>query len=277
MEENKEFKFTQDDFDYLRNVVKKETGIISDKGKYTMYYSRLSRRLRKLKLADFAAYRQYLADNLATESIELVNAVTTNLTAFYREEHHFDFLAETIIADKIKNNDKVLRIWSAACSTGEEPYSIAMTLIDTIKDIKQWDIKIYATDIDSNVVKTAKSGIYGVDRIDSLDAKRIKSHMKKGSGSNVGFIKMNDDTKAFIRFNQMNLLKTWPINEKMDAIFCRNVVIYFDKETKISLADRFYDQLKPNGYLIMGHSESLHGISEHYKLLGKTVYQKAQK
>jgi len=274
MEEEKEFKFTEDDFNYLRDIVKKETGIISDKSKYTMYYSRLSRRLRKLKLPDFIAYRQYLADNLSTESIELVNAVTTNLTAFYREAHHFDFLADTLIAEKIKNNDKVIRIWSAACSTGEEAYSIAMTLIDAIKDSAQWDIKIYATDIDSNVVKTAKTGVYSLERISGLDAKQVKQHMKKGSGSNDGLIKINQSAKSLIRFNQMNLLKPWPIKEKMDVIFCRNVVIYFDKETKISLVNRFYDQLKPNGYLLMGHSESLHGISERYLLLGKTIYQK---
>jgi len=274
MEEDKEFKFTKDDFNYLRSIVKKETGIISDESKYTMYYSRLSRRVRKLKLPDFAAYREHLKANISTESIELVNAVTTNLTAFYREDHHFDFLEETVIAEKIANNDKVLRIWSAACSTGEEPYSIAMTLIDAIKDIDNWDIKIYATDIDSNVVKTAKTGVYSLERITGLDSSRVKKHMKKGSGSNVGFIKMNESVKSFIRFNQMNLLKPWPIKEKMDVIFCRNVVIYFDKETKISLANRFHDQLNSNGYLLMGHSESLHGISEKYILLGKTIYQK---
>jgi len=274
MEEEKEFKFTEGDFNYLREVVKKETGIISDESKYTMYYSRLSRRLRKLSLPDFVAYRQYLADNLSTESIELVNAVTTNLTAFYREAHHFKFLVDTLIAEKIKNNDKVIRIWSAACSTGEEAYSIAMTLIDTIKDIEQWDIKIYATDIDSNVVKTAKTGVYSLERISGLDDKQVKQHMKKGSGANNGFIKINESVKSIIRFNQMNLLKPWPIKEKMDVIFCRNVVIYFDKETKTDLVNRFYDLLKSNGYLLMGHSESLHGISERYLLLGKTIYQK---
>lgn len=274
MMEEKEFNFTQNDFDYLRNIVKKETGIISDEGKYTMYYSRLSRRLRKLKLPDFTAYRDYLDKNLKSEGIELVNAVTTNLTAFYREEHHFDFLVNTLIPEKIKNNDRSLRLWSAACSTGEEPYSIAMSLLDAIKDINNWDIRIYATDIDSNVVQTAKSGVYSLERVDSMDGLKIKKYMKKGSGSNDGFIKMNDDVKSLIRFNQLNLLKPWPIKDKMDVIFCRNVVIYFDKETKVSLVSRFYDQIRSKGYLIMGHSESLHGISDSYSLLGKTIYQK---
>lgn len=272
--QEKEFTFTHNDFDYLRNIVKKETGIISDEGKYTMYYSRLSRRLRKLKLTDFTAYRDYLEKNLKSEGIELVNAVTTNLTAFYREEHHFDFLVNTLIPEKIKNNDRSLRLWSAACSTGEEPYSIAMSLLDAIKDINNWDIRIYATDIDSNVVQTAKAGVYSLERVDSMDGLKIKKYMKKGSGSNEGFIKMNDDVKSLIRFNQLNLLKPWPIKDKMDVIFCRNVVIYFDKETKVSLVSRFYDQIRSNGYLIMGHSESLHGISESYSLLGKTIYQK---
>ncbi len=274
MEQEKEFKFTQDDFNFLRGIVKTETGIISDEGKYTMYYSRLSRRLRKLKLADFAAYREFLAANLTSESIELVNAVTTNLTAFFREEHHFDFLKSDFIAEKRNNNDKILRIWSAACSTGEEPYSIAMALIEGIPDIETWDIKIYATDIDSNVLQTAKKGVYKLQTIDNLAPERIKKHMKKGAGSNSGLLKINENIRSLIRFKQLNLLKKWPLTEKLDVIFCRNVVIYFDNETKVDLVSRFYDQLKPQGYLLMGHSESLHSISDKFKLLGKTVYQK---
>jgi len=204
-----------------------------------------------------------------------VNAISTNLTAFFREEHHFDFLKSDLIAEKRKNNDKVLRIWSAACSTGEEPYSIAMALIEGISDIDNWDIKIFATDIDSNVVQTAKKGVYKLQSIENLAPERLKKHMKKGSGNNSGFLKINEDVKSLIRFKQLNLLKKWPLKEKLDVIFCRNVVIYFDKETKLDLVSRFYDQLKPEGYLLMGHSESLHGISEQFNLLGKTVYQKA--
>lgn len=271
---DKEFKFTRDDFDYLRNIVFNETGIISDQGKYTMYYSRLARRVRKLGLKDFIEYRRFLNNNKNTEIIELINAVTTNLTSFFREEHHFEFLKESYIPEKIKNNDNKVRIWSAACSTGEEPYSIAIALLEAIPNIKSWDVQIIATDIDSNVVNTAIQGVYGIERVESLDKVRLKRFMKKGTGNNSGFIKVNKEISELIKFEQLNLLKQWPFRDSFDLIFCRNVVIYFDNETKIKLVDRFHSQLQNNGFLLMGHSESLHNVSDQFKLLGKTIYQK---
>lgn len=270
---DKEFKFTKEDFNYLRNVVKKETGIISDEGKYTMYYSRLARRVRKLGLNDFTQYRDYLNKNLKTESVELVNAVTTNLTAFFREEHHFDFLKNDLIAQKKKSQDKSLKIWSAACSTGEEAYSIAIAIREAITDYQNWDIKILATDIDSHVLATARKGVYKTERVNGLSNQRIKNFMKKGTGNNKGFIRMNEDVREMIQFNQLNLLKSWPIKQKFDAIFCRNVVIYFDKETKVDLVNRFANQLKNKAYLLMGHSESLFNISERFDLMGKSIYR----
>ncbi|MBL7003370.1 MAG: protein-glutamate O-methyltransferase [Gammaproteobacteria bacterium] len=274
MPEAQEFEFNKKEFDYLRSVVKNETGIISDEGKYTMYYSRLSRRLRKLKLSNFVEYISYLENNLNSEVTELVNAVTTNLTAFFREEHHFDFLKESIIREKRKKHDKTLRIWSAACSTGEEAYSIAMSIKEALHDYKDWDIKILATDIDSNVVAIARAGVYKDDRVGDLDHSRIKRFMKKGTGSNSGYIRMNKDVVEMVKFNKLNLLKPWPMKEKFDVIFCRNVVIYFDKETKMKLVARFHQQLLNKGYLIMGHSESLYQVTDDFELLGKTVYQK---
>lgn len=274
MQQEKEFEFTREDFDYLRKLVTDTTGIIADDDKYTLYYTRLARRVRKLGLKNFTEYRNYLNANKEAELIELVNSVTTNLTAFFRENHHFEFLADSIIGKAKKRGDRKMRIWSAGCSTGEEPYSIAITLAENIPDLKSWDIKILATDIDSNVVKKASTGVYEMVRVDGMDKTRLKKYFKKGTGKNTGFVRVTDELQDMITFSQLNLLQQWPINDEMDCIFCRNVVIYFDKPTKAKLVDRFADLIKPNGYLLMGHSESLYKSSDRFQLLGKTIYQK---
>lgn len=272
LDHDREFEFTRADFDYLRKIVTATTGIIADDDKYTMYYSRLARRVRKLGLKNFSEYRSYLENNRDSEIIELVNSVTTNLTAFFREKHHFDFLADSIVP-RLRARRRI-RCWSAGCSTGEEPYSIAMTLAEAIPDLARWDIEILATDIDSNVLKKAARGIYEASRVDGMDAGLLKRHFKRGKGSNEGFVKVNPQLTGMIRFQQLNLLHPWPIQEKLDFIFCRNVVIYFDKPTKNKLVDRYADQLEDEGWLFMGHSESLFKSTERFKLLGKTIYQK---
>ena len=273
MNANKEFEFTTEDFDYLRNIVTKTSGIVAPDDKYTMYYSRLARRLRCLGLTDFRAYRQYLEKNTESESIELVNAVTTNLTSFFRERHHFDYLRDKLIPERINAGDKRLRIWSAGCSTGEEPYTIGMTLNQAIPDLAHWDIQILATDIDSNVLHIASEGIYDASRVENLDISLLRQFFKKGSGVNAGKVRVSPELQRYIQFRQLNLLHDWPMHEKIDVIFCRNVVIYFDKDTKADLVNRFADQLSDKGLLFMGHSESLHTNSEQFKLLGKTIYQ----
>ena len=273
MEREREFEFTREDFDYLRKIVTTTTGIVSPDEKYTMYYSRLARRLRALGLTSFAEYRRYLKDNQDSESIELVNAVTTNLTSFFRENHHFDFLSKTFVAEKIANPDKKIRCWSAGCSTGEEAYSIAITLAESIPDIRNWDIRIYATDIDSNVLNKGTQAVYESSRVAGLDQQLLHRYFKKGTGHNEGKVKVAPELNAMVEFQQLNLLHAWPLREQMDFIFCRNVVIYFDKPTKNKLTERFGDQLVNNGYLFMGHSESMHKEDPRFKSLGKTVYQ----
>lgn len=274
MEHQREFEFSREDFDYLRKIVTDTTGIISSEDKYTMYYSRLARRVRKLGLKDFHEYRIYLNQHKESEIIELVNSVTTNLTSFFRENHHFEFLTSTVIPEIVKRGDKTIRIWSAGCSTGEEPYSIAMTLVRAIPDLASWNVEIFASDLDSNVVAHGKRGVYDANRVDGLDIKLLKQFFKKGSGANEGYVRVSPDLQKIIKFRQLNLLHDWPVREIMDCIFCRNVVIYFDKPTKNKLVDRFANQLKQEGYLFMGHSESLYKSSERFTLLGKTIYQK---
>ncbi len=276
MQQEKEFEFTREDFDSLRKIVTATTGIIANDDKYTMYYTRLARRVRKLGLKNFKEYRAYLDSHRETESIELVNSVTTNLTAFFRESHHFDFLADSVIGRAKERADRKLRIWSAGCSTGEEPYSIAITIAENIADYQSWDIRILATDIDSNVVRKASSGVYDKSRVEGMDQRLLKKYFKKGRGPNDGLVRVNEELRKLIDFSQLNLLHKWPVNERMDCIFCRNVVIYFDKPTKEKLVERYADQLLDDGYLFMGHSESLYKSSDRFKLLGKTIYQKVQ-
>lgn len=274
MEQQREFKFTRDDFDYLRTMVTQNTGIVADEDKYTMYYSRLARRVRKLGLNSFSEYCEFLNQHRETELIELVNSVTTNLTSFFRENHHFEYLVDSVIPDIKKNETRKLRIWSAGCSTGEEPYSIAITLAQAIPDFSSWDIKILATDLDSNVIKQASQAVYDQSRVSGIDQALLKRFFMKGKSNNSGFVKVIPELVNLIDFRQLNLLHSWPLMDKMDFIFCRNVVIYFDKPTKNKLVDRYADQMVDDGYLFMGHSESLFKSTERFKLLGKTIYQK---
>lgn len=269
----KEFEFTREDFDFLRRVVSDTTGIVSSEDKYTMYYSRLAARLRVLGLSDFRAYRDYLGKNPETESIELINSVTTNLTSFFREQHHFEYLRDAVVKARKQNGERRLRIWSAGCSTGEEAYSIALTLRQSIADINRWDIRILATDIDSQVLETAMAGEYDASRLSTLEP-AIRLRYFDALGDEAGArLRVHDNIRQMIQFQQLNLLHRWPMPEKFDLIFCRNVVIYFSAETKAELVDRFADQLVPGGLLMMGHSESLYRTSERFESLGKTVYR----
>ncbi len=238
-----------------------------------MYYSRLARRLRALGLADFKAYREYLRRNPETESIELVNSVTTNLTSFFRENHHFEFLRDEVVPAKRNSGDRRLRIWSAGCSTGEEAYSIAMTLQQAILDINSWDISILATDIDSQVLQTAERGIYDRVCVTNMDTALQQRFFRDQAGAAGDTVSVDPGLRQMIQFRQLNLLQPWPMREKFDLIFCRNVVIYFDRDTKIRLVDRFAGQLVQEGLLFMGHSESLYKTSDRFELLGKTVYR----
>ena len=269
----KDLNFTREDFDYLRRVVTETTGIVASEDKYSMYYSRLARRLRTLGLSDFRAYREYLKKNPESESIELVNSVTTNLTSFFRENHHFDFLRDRVIAPGCRQNRRRLRIWSAGCASGEEAYSIAITLAQSIPDLDHWDIRILACDIDSHVLATARSGIYDFNQIKNLEPMVRERYFRQLDDGKCGGFEIDPALKQMIEFRQLNLLHDWRLGEKFDLIFCRNVVIYFDRDTKAALVERFANQLNDGGYLLMGHSESLYKTSNRFELLGRTIYR----
>lgn len=276
-EKQREFKFTQKDFNFLKQVANERTGIVVTDDKFDMFYSRLSRRVRALGLRDFAEYCDLVRnDRSGEEVLELVNSITTNLTAFFRENHHFEFLTKTIIPEFKQRNaaSRTLRIWSSGCSTGEEPYSLAITLREATAQLSGWDCRIMATDIDSNVLATAARGVYNMERTKGIQPARLKKWFLKGTGNNAGMVRMKPTLKELIQFGQLNLMDDWHLEELQDVIFCRNVIIYFDKESKTRLIERYAQNLKPGGYLIIGHSESLYRVSERFELLGNTIYRK---
>ncbi|GMR16864.1 MAG: chemotaxis protein CheR [Gammaproteobacteria bacterium] len=272
----REFEFTDSDFNYIRNLVSDNTGIVLSDGKRDMVYSRLTRRIRELKLSNYKSYCDRLKTGDEKELIALTNAITTNLTSFFREPHHFDFLKTTLLANLKKNKtSRKLRIWSAGCSSGEEPYSIAMVVHEVFESVlTHWDIKILATDLDSDMVRKAELGIYAADRVTGIEQSRLNKFVKNGSGENQGSVKISPRIQSLISFKGLNLMQHWPLKGMFDIIFCRNVVIYFDKPTQKVLFDRYADLMVENGHLFIGHSESLHMVTDRFRLLGKTIYMK---
>lgn len=274
----REFAFTDRDFQVLRKLVNQYTGISLSDAKRELVYNRLSRRLRYHNIKSFRHYCELLQSNSGgQEIIHFTNAITTNLTAFFRESHHFDFL-KTNILDKYVNNSssRRLRLWSAGCSTGEEPYSMAMT-IKARGDITDGaDIRILGTDLDSTVLETAKQAVYPKEKLKKIPLHQAKRWFLRGSQSNAGLVQVKPAVRRLVTFRRLNLLEGWPMKGPFDAIFCRNVVIYFDKATQQRLVDRFADLLVDEGFLFLGHSESLFKVSERFGLVGQTIYQKTK-
>lgn len=273
---SREFEFTDKHFQQIRKRVLEHTGIHLSEIKMDMVYSRLARRLRQLHLTSFADYLELLQRSDNSELGNFINSITTNLTSFFREKHHFDFLRSTVLPQLMQLNaaSKTIRIWSAGCSTGEEPYSLAITVKEAIPDNLGWDVRILATDLDTNVIATGKEGVYSLDRVSGLPADVQQRWFCRGKGERTGFVKISSALRDLIIFKQLNLMGQWPIKPGVDVIFCRNVVIYFDKDTQRGLFERYANILRPDGYLFVGHSETLYKVSERFKLLGKTIYQR---
>lgn len=274
----REYQFTRRDFDFLRKLSNAQTGIVVTDDKFDMFYSRLARRVRTLGLRSFAEYCNYLEQpHNADEIVELVNALTTNLTALFREVHHFDYLADTVLPEFARRNlsTRQLRLWSAGCSTGEEPYSLAIVLAEQAAMLRGWDLRLLASDIDSNVLAKAQAGVYRLDQVEGLPRQRLKRFFQKGAGSKRGMARVKHDLRRMVEFRQINLMGPLEV-ETQDVIFCRNVIIYFDKETKRRLLDKFAEALVDDGYLFVGHSESLHQVTDRFELIGKTIYRKVR-
>lgn len=274
----REFEFNRKDFEHIRDLVGERTGIVLSDHKITMVYGRLSRRLRQLKITSFSQYLKLLEDETGQELVEFTNALTTNLTSFFREPHHFEYLKKTAIPVIMKNRpEHRLRVWSAGCSTGEEPYTIGVTLHEAMESsIRNWDVKILATDLDTNVVQKGKSGIYEEERVNGIEDSRLRKWFRKGRDDHAGKVSVSEKIREMITFKQLNLLHEWPMKGPFDIIFCRNVVIYFGKETQRELFNRYADMLVDDGYLFIGHSENLHKITDRFQLIGKTIYRKVR-
>ncbi len=263
-----EFLFTDGDFSRIRTLIHRRAGIALGEHKRQMVYSRLSRRLRELGLPEFSAYLAMLEDSRDGQEWQLfINSLTTNLTSFFREAHHFPVLAE--LARKCSQPPTV---WCAAASTGEEPYSIAITLMEALGE-RASAARVIATDIDTAVLARASAGVFTMEQVNRMSTERLRRFFNKGTGANAGKVRVRPEVAAMVKFSRLNLLDaSWPVKEPVDAIFCRNVMIYFDKPTQKKLLDRFMPLLKPNGLLFAGHSENASLVNQSFKTVGQTVY-----
>ena len=269
-EQGRDFEFTSADFARIRDLIHHSAGISLSDHKRDMAYSRLARRLRARGLETFKQYLDLLeAENDPAEWEAFTNALTTNLTAFFREAHHFPILAEFV-----PRRPQPVSVWCSAASTGEEPYSIAMTLIEALGDSGARQATVLATDIDTQVLAKAEAGMYQFDQVKHLSPERLKRFFLKGTGAHAGLVKVRPEVRAMVRFEQLNLTdRDYQLRSQFDAIFCRNVMIYFDQATRDALVRRFYDALHPTGYLFISHSESL-GQTRLFRTAAPAVYQK---
>jgi chemotaxis protein methyltransferase CheR len=271
-----DFKLTDAEFNRIRVLVREHTGIALSDAKRQLVYGRLARRLRALKLTDFSAYIALLEGGEPAELEEFTNAVTTNLTSFFREAHHFDYLAREALPAIVGRDAglKRLRIWCCAASTGEEPYSIAMVLRECQQMLVGWDAKLLATDLDSAVLATGSEGVYAQERFGAVSATRLKNFFAELPGAGGARFRAGKELRSLITFKQLNLMNEWPMRGPFEAIFCRNVIIYFDKATQRALFERMAQLQRPGDFLFLGHSESLYRVSERYDLIGKTIYRR---
>jgi chemotaxis protein methyltransferase CheR len=250
----REFDFNDKDFKRVQKVLKERSGIDIGDGKRMLVYGRLARRMRALRLARFADYLQMVEDPHSSESVNFLNALTTNVTELFREEHHFEILKKRVVPEVKSSGSTRLRIWSAGCSAGDEPYSIALTLAQ-FPELSSWDIRILATDIDSAILEQAQAGVYPIERIEKLKPEH-RAGFLRGIGSNSGSARVSAPLRELITFKRLNLQDQWPMSGPFDVIFCRNVFIYFDTPTRERLVRRFAALLRPGGFLFLGHSES---------------------
>ncbi|MGP9764780.1 CheR family methyltransferase [Halomonas sp. AOP13-D3-9] len=264
---------TDADFTRIRELIYQRAGIVLAEHKREMVYSRLAKRLRHHGMTRFTDYLVRLERQPEAKEWEaFTNALTTNLTAFFREAHHFPLLAE-----HIKNKPDPVTIWCSAASTGEEPYSLAMTLLETL-GAKASQAKVIATDIDTDALARARAGVYPLEQVRKLDETRVKRFFQKGTGNHAGFARVRPEVSALVEFLPLNLLAPqWSIKGPFDAVFCRNIMIYFDKDTQSKILKRFAPLMKPDGLLFAGHSENFSYISDAFKLRGQTVYNLAKK
>lgn len=262
------------DYRFLRDLIHARSGITLGDHKQRLVQGRLQRRLRQLGLASFAAYCERVRENPEPEMDALLSAVSTNVTRFFRESHHFDYLARELLPQWLQASGRI-RIWSAGCATGEEAYTLAMILEQAVREHgRPADALILATDLSVEALEVARAGIYRTDQLADIPSELRSRWFMRGMGAHEGEVRVRPELHEWIRFQALNLLDEWPMQGRFDAIFCRNVVIYFDREGKRRLFSRFSGQLVTQGYVFLGHSESMAGLSDDFDLIGRTIYRR---
>lgn len=271
-------ELTEREFQKISQLVYKQCGIHLSEGKRELVKARLGKRIRNGHFRSFLDYYEHiLNDESGQELIQLLDSIATNFTFFFREQKHFDCLRQEILPELIhkkKNDGRRLRFWSAACSSGEEPYSIAITLLEAIEHSLSWNLSILATDLSTKMLKVAGSGVFPKERIQNLPTSLVKKYFLKGEGQWKDYVKVKDEVRRLIQLSRLNLMEPFIFLEPFDCIFCRNVMIYFDKRTQADLVNRLYECLEEGGYLFIGHSESLTGIEHPFRYIRPSIYKK---
>jgi chemotaxis protein methyltransferase CheR len=274
-------ELSRDDFLYFAGCLRAEAGIRLEESKRLMVAARLARRVRHLGLRSLHEYRRLVEyeDDTGDERLRMINCLTTNKTDFFREPHHFEFLAEAVArraaTRRSQGESSAFKIWSAGCSTGEEPYSIAITLAQTLPETSWPYCTVIASDIDTEVLGRAEQGIYAAERLDGMPEAVCRIGFLRGRGCWQGQFQVKPTLQRMVTFRRINLMdEQWTVPPQLDFLFCRNVMIYFDRATQQRLVERFAGLLAPEGYLIVGHSESLYGVCDRLELVGSTVYRR---
>jgi chemotaxis protein methyltransferase CheR len=271
-------ELTDADLTKISRLIHSKCGIRLSEGKEALVRSRLEKKIRDSKFGSFHNYYQHVVkDTTSEELIQLLDFVSTNFTSFFREEQHFDFLRSELLPELARtkqHQENKLRFWSAGCSTGEEAYSITITLLEAIKNSSMWDLSILATDISSRALSVAESGVFHKDRVHAISSETLKTYFLKGDGNWKNYVKIKDSIKRHMRFERLNLIDPFSFNEPFDCIFCRNVMMYFDQKMRSNLVNRFYECLARGGALIIGHSENLTGLQHAFRYVKPAVYRK---
>lgn len=269
-------EFDDELFLKFKELIYQEAGIKLTDLKKALVQARLSKRLRCLGIPSYRDYYQYLVENFSDEKIEFINAITTNKTEFFREGSHFAFLTKQCLPELQSRGKKKITVWSAGCSTGEEAYSIAITIREYFAESPAPEVRILATDIDTNVLERALNGVYTFEQVKEIELPILKKYFMRGVGDNEGLFRVKDELRNMVLFRRLNLLDdAYPMKGRFDVIFCRNVIIYFDRPTQRTLFEKFSRYLDDQGYLFIGHSENLTSISNKFTLLGQTIYRKS--